>query len=348
MALLIGMDEAGLGPNLGPFVVAVTVWRVPGDPAAFDFWSEFKTVLTNSPTKQDQRLFVADSKQVFKPHQGLGPLERGVWSALTLSGLAPQTFPALRRSLSRPLTQQRPAQVLTLESATKNRGSLFDTQELTAARSSIHTRMIPADQQPLPWYENDFQLPIEPLNFDARDRWRDLCKQRGIELVAMRADVVEPARFNRLTKEFDNKSKVTSGLAMTLLGDVWDPTGEEALIVADKHGGRNRYDSLLAESFKLPVECLKEGADLSAYRVGNGELRFQPRAEAHGPVALASMTAKYLREVAMEQFNQFWQRRIPGLKPTQGYPVDAKRFRDQIADEQTRLQISNFELWRDR
>ena len=86
MALLIGMDEAGLGPNLGPFVVAATVWEVPGRAADFDFWTAFDTVLTQSSSANDPRLHVADSKQVFQPQRGLGSLERGVWSALRLSG----------------------------------------------------------------------------------------------------------------------------------------------------------------------------------------------------------------------------------------------------------------------
>jgi hypothetical protein len=53
------------------------------------------------------------------------------------------------------------------------------------------------------------------------------------------------------------------------------------------------------------------------------------------------MTAKYLRELAMHQFNRFWHEQIPGLKPTQGYPVDAKRFRAEIADLQRSLGISD-------
>ena len=45
MGRLVGMDEAGYGPNLGPLVVAATVWDIPGDPAEFDGWAEFEIVL---------------------------------------------------------------------------------------------------------------------------------------------------------------------------------------------------------------------------------------------------------------------------------------------------------------
>ena len=124
---------------------------------------------------------------------------------------------------------------------------------------------------------------------------------------------------------------------------------DEVLVVADKHGGRNRYEPLLAEAFPdRTVVCLEEGAERSLYRMGNCEIRFQPRAEEHGPVALASMTAKYLRELAMHQFNRFWRERIPGLKPTQGYPLDARRFRAEIADLQRSLGIADVVLWRER
>src|SRR3954452_13849763 len=32
MGILIGMDEAGYGPHLGPLVIAATVWHVPDEP----------------------------------------------------------------------------------------------------------------------------------------------------------------------------------------------------------------------------------------------------------------------------------------------------------------------------
>ena len=53
-------------------------------------------------------------------------------------------------------------------------------------------------------------------------------------------------------------------------------------------------------------------------------MRFEPRADGcHLNVALASMAAKYLREVCMLQFNRYWAAQVPGLKPTAGYPTDA-------------------------
>ena len=60
------------------------------------------------------------------------------------------------------------------------------------------------------------------------------------------------------------------------------------------------------------------------------------------------MTAKYLRETAMRPFNEFWCARVPGLKPTAGYPVDAKRFKKQIATAQRELAIDDQILWRCR
>jgi hypothetical protein len=60
------------------------------------------------------------------------------------------------------------------------------------------------------------------------------------------------------------------------------------------------------------------------------------------------MTAKYFREVLMRQFNRWWQLQVPDLKPTQGYPVDAKRFRSEISAAVDRLGVPEDCLWRTR
>ena len=397
MGLLIGMDEAGLGPNLGPFVVAATVWELPGSPGGFDFWAAFEQVLTRSPSSCDPRLHVADSKQVFQPGRGIGSLERGVGSALRLCGVTAATFQDLCTALSCPLSPRLGGERVRVRGADeratsdlnigieeppiqhrddgqpneeqpphpnplprrRGRGdqspasrvapserSLFDDDEFAAAGVAE-----PDHDDAPPWYDEEgLALPVESGDIRLVEPWRLTCERLGVRLVAIRADVVEPSRFNRLVRQYDNKAAATSRLAMNLLRDIWHPDDKvEALVVADKHGGRNRYEPLLTETFVgAKVVCLEEGAELSAYRLGNGELRFQPRAEVHGPVALASMTAKYLRELAMHQFNRFWRARLPGLRPTQGYPVDAKRFRAEIADLARSLGIRDDILWRER
>ncbi len=60
------------------------------------------------------------------------------------------------------------------------------------------------------------------------------------------------------------------------------------------------------------------------------------------------MTSKYLRELAMRAFNDFWCSRVPNLTATAGYPVDAKRFKAAIAAAQTELGIDDQLLWRIR
>jgi ribonuclease HII len=97
----------------------------------------------------------------------------------------------------------------------------------------------------------------------------------------------------------------------------------------------------------------EEGADCSTYRVvGLGRdvrLTFRPRADAeHFCVALASMAAKYLRERLMEEFNHFWLERLPGLKPTAGYPGDSARFMDAIRPAARKLGIAEDAIWRKR
>ena len=124
-------------------------------------------------------------------------------------------------------------------------------------------------------------------------------------------------------------------------------------VVCDKHGGRNRYGRLLQERFpEYLIEVHEESLAASTYRWGPDERRIEVRFCAGGesflPVALASMVSKYLRELAMQAFNDFWCRQVPNLRPTAGYPGDALRFKREIAKVQNRLGIDDRVLWRSR
>lgn len=313
MGRIIGIDEAGYGPNLGPLVVSATVWEVPGAPHEPDLWRALAGVLAPSP--QSDRLHVGDSKAVFTPARGIAALERAVLAAADVAGCRIETFRALCATLA-------------------PRSDASATEE--------------------PWLAGaDLALPAEshePSPACWAQRWRCCGEACGVHLRAVRSDIVPPSRFNQLTRTCGNKAAALSHISLKLLRSVWDPDDEEpAAIIADKHGGRNRYDEFLCDIVgDRLVFRREESRNRSRYRVGNADICFQMRGEAHLPVALASMVSKYVRELWMRLFNRFWQEHVPGLRATQGYPLDARRFKADIADAQARLGIADDVLWRER
>jgi hypothetical protein len=187
-----------------------------------------------------------------------------------------------------------------------------------------------------PWFQPDHLLPAanEPDALPPiASTLLDASTAAGVTWGPVRSVVIPTPRFNQLLDEWRVKSGVLATGVMALLGAVLDLPGDEPVYVTvDKLGGRHFYAPLLNEAFPGGwVRVIREGPELCEYAIdGLGRevyLRFEPRADGgHLNVALASMAAKYLREVCMLQFNQYWVARIPGLKPTAGYPTDAGRF----------------------
>jgi hypothetical protein len=58
------------------------------------------------------------------------------------------------------------------------------------------------------------------------------------------------------------------------------------------------------------------------------------------------MAAKYVRELSMHAFNAFWADRLPGLRPTAGYPTDALRWREDAATAIEQAHVAADALWR--
>lgn len=359
MGLVLGMDEAGYGPNLGPLVVTATVWEVCGDPREADLWELLEPVVCRTAETDSHRIHVADSKQVHHAAKGLAALERSAQTLLAVADLPRESLSALRSAVTGedgPDPQgtargDRPARPVAGRAAGPEQQSFAWPEETNAEDGG-------GAEDHEPWVSgNDLPLPhaVKPDALPGIAHWQAVLEQAGVRLRAICSDVVPPWRFNRLTRAAGSKGLALSRVSLSLLGRAMlvsgegKATDEPVLALCDKHGGRDRYGELLQEVFdRRSVERLEEGRSLSRYRTGGVEVRFQTRAEEHLPVAAASIVAKYLRELTMEQFNRFWQARLPELKATKGYPVDARRFRTEIATEQQSLGIADDDLWRER
>lgn len=302
MPWVVGIDEAGYGPNLGPLVQSAVAVHLPdADPAG---WATLSHCIRRAADPSDHRLLVDDSKKVHSGAQGLAKLERG---ALALFPAPPRTLHDLLTLISLPCL---------------------------------------ADVEGEPWYHGGEALPLA-------------CSAPGQAIPGaglVLARVVPAPRFNQMLSESASKGVVlTQGfIALAQAMDIGLPPDEPVLIIADKQGGRNFYAGMLQETFpECWVQTLRESALESLYQVVQEQrtitVSFRPRADGESlAVALASMLAKYLREVCMRQFNRYWQARVPGIAPTAGYPVDAKRFFALIRPTMEQHQISEESVWRKR
>jgi hypothetical protein len=320
MTGVVGTDEAGYGPNLGPLVISATVWHVPAQRPVASLPEHFAALRVDAGDPAD--MLIDDSKRLYTPGGGLAALERGVLAALDLID-GPAAQHATWRTLLARLDPDRVA-------------ALAD----------------------MPWHAAyDCPVPVETSGdviAAARHRCAATLAAAEVRLTGLRARVVFPAEFNARVSACGSKGTALSLWTLELVRDLLAPLDDPAILVqCDKHGGRNRYGALLQHVFAASwVDVCVESRSESVYRWGPSERRVEARFAAQGerflPAALASMTSKYVRELAMRAFNEFWRARIPGLQPTAGYPADAKRFHAAIRQVQQQLGIPDAALWRAR
>ena len=88
MPFLLGTDEAGYGPNLGPLVISASVWEVPEGVRGDELYERLQTVIAPAAARSakaaGQRVAIADSKVLYQSGKGLKLLERGLWAAWSL------------------------------------------------------------------------------------------------------------------------------------------------------------------------------------------------------------------------------------------------------------------------
>jgi len=272
-------------------------------------WRQLRSAVCRADHRADGRIVIDDSKLVNAGPGGLARLERGVLAA---AAPAAETLGPWLQIIGR--------------------GETVD---------DLHAEA---------WYDPGEPQPVAADDVaPARDALTAACSAADVEFAEIHCVVTPAARFNGIVERYDSKTvALGEGLNALLRATVQFDRGDRVYI--DKQGGRNYYSALLQAAFNDRwVTPVRESAAWSEYRAGDARIVFAPRAEQQSlAVAMASMVAKYLRERFIRQFNRFWMGHVPGLKPTAGYPTDARRYYEAIRPTMQRLGICETAVWRCR
>lgn len=303
MNFLAGMDEAGLGPILGPLVVAGVAMA---GPEGADPWK----VLARHVTRHKHgkgKVRVADSKLVNQGPHGRRRLEE---TALVFWGARHGDVPATLRVLLERI------------------GVDIDALSRCPWYSDLDLRLpLEADAD---WVALHAELVARAL------------RKADVALVDVVLRPVDVEEWNGLIADTDNKSRAHFRAYGEVLGRLLAQApaafapGERGHIVADRCGGRMHYSHDLKRLRPdAVVEVVDETPAVSSYtlRLASGEIgvTFAERGESRAfPTALASCFAKYLRELMVEAMNRWFCSRVPGLSPTAGYYQDGHRFLDDL------------------
>jgi hypothetical protein len=323
MLIYAGIDEAGYGPIFGPLVVARAVFAVGEDgPPPPPLWTLLRATVCRKVTDRKGRIAINDSKRVYSTTIGLRHLERGVLSFLGALGVAPSSLDELLAAVS-------------------------CDDEWCSLRH--------------PWETDPAGGPTLPVAAPARElarasqRLRRAGERTGVRLLEARGSVVLPERFNGLLDETHSKASCSWRFVSGHLTSIWERhAAARPYVVIDRQGGRRDYGELLQRLFpEAMVRCLATERAVSAYEISEAERSMivvcQVESEAsHLPVALASMTAKYLRELFMMRFQAYWRVQAPSVRPTFGYHGDGRRFLGEIHPLLADLSIARHTLVRCR
>ncbi len=312
MYIYAGIDEAGYGPLFGPLLVGRAVLAVEDLDAAApppDMWDRLKMAVCREVSRRRGRLAVNDSKKLYSRSTGLHRLEESVLAFASVAEGADGPPATVHQWLDR----------------------LGETAHHDLEKLPWYA---PSDDQPwqaLPSACTDGELAI------ARAMLRTAAKAARVKVLDLGAAVVFEDRFNRMVSTMRSKAAANFNFVVNHLDSIWRRFGEHGpTVVVDRQSGRRHYRQLLSQMFSgVQLVELEESDRSSAYRLESGPRRmkvsFEVEADgSHMPVALASMLAKYTRELLMVRFQSWFGRRAPTVKPTAGYATDAKRFWDEI------------------
>jgi ribonuclease HII len=301
MAVLIGIDESGYGPILGPLVVSSVSFRTPDARLKADMWTLLARAVAKKKKHLAGRLLITDSKKAYSKSAGIAHLRRTVLAGFLCLDKIPYA-PSTATELLAGLCPQ------------------------SSSRLSSY-----------PWYEN---LSRYDLGGDCDDIeiastvLQNTLAADNMKLLDMTSVCLDVGYYNKMVSAVRNKASVLFTAVSALIKQAFDRTrnDQDLQIIIDRQGGRVRYRKILGRMFPdLELKILRESNSISSYELtGCGKkmrLHFPVQAdERFLPVSLASMTSKYVRQILMDSINRYFISHCTQLKPTAGYWKDGLRF----------------------
>lgn len=315
MNCLGGIDEAGLGPILGPMVVAGCA--LSGQSGA-DPWAMLGDFVSRKRHEKG-KVRVADSKKV---HSGKHGLQRIEETALCL-------WAVLHGELPRDLAGWLVAMGADVQALRR-----CPWYEDLALKLPLH-----ADRA---WLELHAELLARAM------------AEHGMAMRAIAVRPVDVEEWNGLIAATDNKSRAHFSVYAEVLARLLDAMPGKGHLVADRCGGRMRYARDLRQLRPdARVETVREEPAASVYRISQGDLSMTVTFAEKGddrafPTALASCIAKYVRELMVHVMNEWFCRKVPGLQRTAGYYVDGHRFLRDLEPHEAALDLPRHRLVRVR
>jgi len=318
MAILVGIDEAGFGPILGPLVVSSSAFSLPRELLGSDLWRVLKKSVGNRRKHLAGRLLIADSKKAYSKSVGIMGLQRTVLAALRCLGAEPTTLTEL-------------LMVLCPTCIERLRG--------------------------YPWHKgiDEGSLSTGIAGRIASAVFADDLSANGMGLLEFRSDCLDVAYYNKMVNAVKNKASVLFTATAGLIDRAFSRFGGDDLqVVVDRQGGRTHYRKVLQRMFPgMDLTILRESHAVSSYELrATGKrmrLHFAVGADDRFlPVSLASMVSKYIRELLIGEMNRYFAGFDANLKPTAGYWTDGLRFIEDLKTNLPHLQVDSNQLIRCR
>ncbi len=301
MPVIVGIDEAGFGPILGPLVVSASAFSFPQRLLDADCWQILRKSVGRKPRHLAGRVLIADSKKAFSKSLGIKHLQRTVLACLKCLGKEPATL----------------------------------TELLSLVSADCLERL-----NSYPWYKDAGGRRILADKTDvaiAASVLQDDLASNKLKLLELKSCCLDVAYYNKMVSAVRNKASVLFTTTCALINSAFDNFAADGLhIIIDRQGGRVRYRRPLQQMFPdMQLKILKETPAISSYELlRNGKqmrLHFAVGADDRFlPVALASMLSKYLRQLLIENINRYFTGFHSELKPTAGYWKDGLRFIEDL------------------